>query len=93
MGGAGSGKKREPARGPPSRACLALLELGWIELNARLLEIHDEALLAEALHHERRRITGRRRPQYVRRLYARFSVLRRRRELAKIDARNQVPRG
>ena len=83
-----SGRPKRPASGPPSAACLALLGLGWIELNAALLGLHDEALLAEALYHERRRITGRRRPQYVRRLYARFSVLRRRRELAEIDRRN-----
>ncbi len=74
---------------PPSGACLALLRLGWIEFNAALLKLEDEQFFKEALYHERRKITGRRRPQYVRRLYARFSVLRRRRERVELNERNR----
>lgn len=69
-----------PAR--PSPAVRRLLALGWAELNARLLETDDEALLVAALFHERRRAPAR--SEYVRRLYARYAVVRRARELREL---------
>ena len=69
-----------------SKEVRALLGLAWVEFNARLLEIEDEQLLRQALFHEQRRKPPR--SQYVRRLYARFSTVRRRHELTDMNERD-----